>query len=292
MISLNMAGCQFQYDCLGEKRPRLENWPDGTMQALQKGEHMRNVNFRLMNGMRFDELGDDDLNLSSELVPWDMASDKWKKEYEAKQQLVFPALKRVFDKGEYPYAVVPAGFNTIIGILYDSEISTMDERLVLRMDLWNKVFGRVQKDSRFFAPKLELPKTYSSWAVMLIPHGDFSFDVLRSAFDRGNCAIMPILPLSPAEFEKRLASKTAQKRFRQLMRCAFTYYVLEGASREEMENFIRSRSNQLLVSSEASDSGVMEDKWTKGDYAYLPPRTVTKTYRLHKEGQEWEVTTA
>lgn len=289
---INAMGCQFEFDCPDVKCAELEQIPEQSIDAIMQSEHIRNVNFKLLNDVRFADRTDEGLNVSSELVPWKDAAPSLKEEYARRLALLIPSVKMVFGNGEFPYKIVPKGFRKVLGLIGVFSGSAYEEHDALRNSLRNTLLAPLQKESCLYSSFLPgKAKTPSSVAILLIPDDYLAYDLFRASFDRYPFAIIAVLPCVPDEYEKHYATQDAKERFRQFMRCVHSCHVLAGATHEEMENFIRSRSDQLLVANAETNANVVADKWSNGDYACLATRVVTKTFVLNQENKEWKITT-
>lgn len=262
---------------------KLESAEDFGARILQS-EHNRNVNYKLLSGVRHAMVSDVFANVSEFLVPWEQVDARRRETYVTRLREVFSAVGKVFDGSDsgLPFGIFPQRFRCVLGILPTEDwcAKGLDEQVRFRRVLQGRLLGPFVEDSRSFvcgngarasrpAKKLVLQP---SVAVLIVPGRGVSYDVARMLYDMGVPMIL-VLNKEPSAYRDYFKTDYTKALFDRLVRIAFTYCVVPVETREELNAFICSHSDEVFGCEMDASELAPERREVSIENKWIPSRT-------------------
>ena len=265
-------------------------WKDiGTI----RNEHTRNVNFKLLNGVKFSkEEADAFANISTELQKWDEVPEKRREKYAGRIKGAYDALRECLGESSFctgkeagkknqeikgRYLIVPRQFHRVLGVMPSKvwHAETLPKQLKVRIALLSELLEPLVEVSRHrgggqAAGDVLMPP---SLAIIVVPGFGITYDVCRIVCNMG-IPLIVVLNKAADEYAKEYFPEERRENFWRLMRNAFTYYIVPRDTPEELAEFIVGHSDETLdymlngkVARDVSGSG-------ESAYSWLPPKRI------------------
>ena len=280
-----------------------------------RNEHIRNVNFKLLNGVKFSkEEADAFANISTELQKWEEVPENRREKYAGRIKGAYDALRECLGESSFGigkeagkknekmagrYLIVPRQFRRVLGVMPSKvwHAETLSKQLKVRVALLSELLEPLVEASRHWGGgqaggDVLMPP---SLAIVVVPGFGLTYDVCRIVCNMG-IPLIVVLNKAADEYAKEYFPEERRENFWRLMRNAFTYYIVSRNTPEDLADFIVGHSDETLdymLNGEGCASNGEEDEYVgKPDECkcrWLPKRKCTDRHILEIKESENDV---
>ena len=268
---------------------KADDWAD--LGAI-RNEHVRNVNFKLLNGVKFSkDEADAFANISTELQKWEEVTEERKATYLKRIQGAYGKFCDCLGRSSFRtgkeagaddgkmagcYSVVPRAFRRVLGVMPSKvwHAETLQKQLKVRIALLSRLLEPLVEASRHRGDAPERGAGVDvlmppSMAIIVVPGFGITYDICRIVCNMG-IPLVVVLNKAPNEYAKEYFPEERRENFWRLMRNAFTYYVVPRTTPEGLADFIVGHSDETVdyslngnVAEDAGRPDESERRWLR-----------------------------
>ena len=308
----NLSAHDLMLECVPDgKRPEDACEDFWTADSARRNEHVRNVNFKLLNGVKYSAVEADAFaNISTELQEWKDVTPERKSKYGERIRCAYEELLNYLKtpsfhtgeeagkvKGQMPgYFIAPRRFRRVLGVMPSKawHAETLEKQLTVRVELLVKLLEPLAEESQrpLGTDQVVGPP---SLAIVVVPGFGLTYDICRIVCNMG-IPLIVVLNKAADEYAKEYFPEERRENFWRLMRNAFTYYIVSRNTPEDLADFIVGHSDETLdymLNGEGCASNGEEDEYVgKPDECkcrWLPKRKCTDRHILEIKESENDV---